>query len=74
MASGILIILGAFMAKFTFTSTVIAALVYLSYGIARIFSMAIDGMPTGSIVAATALELIIGLAGVFALLRYRENE
>ena len=74
LASGIVIMLGVFVAKLTFTSTVISILVYLSYGIARILSMAIDGMPAQELMAATALEIIIGLAGVFALLKYRENK
>jgi len=52
----------------------IATLMFLSFGIARIFSMAIDGMPADVIVAAIVLEMIIGLAGVFALLKYQENK
>jgi len=73
-ASGILIMLGAFMAKLTFTSSVISILMYLSYGISRILSIAIDGMPTEGLVKATAVEIIIGLVSVFAILKYRENE
>ena len=46
---------------------------FLSFGIARSFSMAIDGMPADVIVAAIVLEMIIGLAGVFALLKYQET-
>ncbi len=74
LASGIVIILGVFVAKLTFTSTMIATLMFLSFGIARTFSMAIDGMPADVIVAAIVLEMIIGLAGVFALLKYQENK
>ncbi len=72
--SGIVIILGVFVPKLTFTSTMIATLMFLSFGIARIFSVAIDGMPADVIVAAIVLEMIIGLAGVFALLKYQENK
>lgn len=74
LASGILIILGAFVAKLTFTSVVISSLIYFSYGISRILSIAIDGMPAEGLVIATAVEIIIGLLGVFAFLKYRENE
>ena len=74
LASGIVIILGVFVAKLTFTSTVIATLMFLSYGIARIFSRAIDGMPADAVTAATVLEMTIGLAGVFFLLKYQENK
>lgn len=70
LASGILILSGAFVARLAFTATVLTTLVYLSYGIARILSMAIDGMPSEALVQATVLEMTIGLAGAFVLLRY----
>ncbi len=72
--SGLVIILGVFVPKLTFTSTIIATLMFLSFGVARIFSMAVDGMPANVIVAAIVLEMIIGMAGVFALLNYQENK
>ncbi len=74
LASGILVMLGAFVTQLTFTSVVVSALIYLSYGISRILSLAIDGMPAEGLVQATVLEIIIGLLGVFALLRYREDQ
>ena len=74
LASGIVIIIGVFVAKLTFTSTVIATLMFLSYGATRIFSRAIDGMPADAVTAATILEMTIGLAGVFFLLKYQENK
>ena len=73
LTSGILMILGAFVANLTFTSTVICTVIYLSYGISRILSMIIDGMPGEGLVIATAVEIVIGLVGVFALLKYRAN-
>lgn len=74
LALGSLIIAGAFVAKLTFTSAVISTLVYLSYGLSRIMSIAIDGMPVDALVQAMVLEIIIGLVGVFALLKYKEND
>lgn len=74
LASGLLIMLGVFVPNLTFTSTVIATLVFLSYGIARILSIATDGLPAQEIVAATVVEMIIGAAGVYALLKYRVND
>jgi hypothetical protein len=73
LASGLVIMLGAFVAKLTFTSAVISIVMYLSYGISRILSIAMDGMPAEGLVLATVVEIIIGLVGVFALLRYRER-
>lgn len=73
LASGMVIMLGAFIAKLTFTSTMLSIVIYLSYGISRILSIAIDGMPAEGLLIATVIEIIIGLVGVFALLKYREN-
>ena len=74
LASGTLVMSGAFVAKLAFASAVVSSLVYLSYGLSRILSMAVDGMPAEGLVQAAALEIAIGLACVFALSKYRENE
>ena len=73
MASGILIMLGAFVDKLTFTAVVVSTLLYLSYGLSRILSIAIDGMPAEGLVQAAALEIVIGLVCVFVLVKYREK-
>lgn len=70
LASGIVITLGSFMANLTFTSTVIASFLYLSYGLSRILSMIIDGMPAEGLVQAVILELIIGLVCIFSFVKY----
>ena len=74
LAIGALIMAGAFVAKLTFTAAVISTLVYLAYGLSRIMSIAIDGLPVDALVQAMALEIIIGLVGVYALLKYKEND
>ncbi len=74
LASGLIILLGVFVSNLTFTSTVISTLVFLSYAVGRILSMAVDGLPAQEFVVVTVIELIIGLAGVFVLLNYRENK
>ena len=74
LASGILIMLGAFVDKLTFTSVVVSTLLYLSYGLSRIVSMTIDGMPAEGLVQAAALEIVIGLVCVFVFGKYRENQ
>ena len=74
LASGILIISGAFVDKLAFTSVVVSTLLYLSYGLSRVMSIAIDGMPVEGLVQATILEIIIGLASIFALVRYLQNQ
>jgi len=74
LACGLLIMLGAFIARMTFTATVISAALYLSYGASRLFSMAIDGMPHETLVLAAALEIIVGLVCVFALVKYQNPQ
>jgi hypothetical protein len=71
---GILILSGAFVKKLTFSSIVISIGLYFSYGIARILSMMLDGKPSGGIVVTTVAEILIGLLGVFTLVKYREPE
>ncbi len=74
LASGILVMSGAFVARLTFTAIVVSALIYLSYGLSRILSMAIDGMPAEGLVQVAVLEIVTGLVCVFALVKYRETE
>jgi hypothetical protein len=74
LAIGLLIMSGAFVAKMTFSAAVLTILIYLSYGISRILSMVIDGIPAEGLVVVTVAEIIIGIVGIFAFLKYRENE
>jgi hypothetical protein len=73
LASGILIISGAIVDKLAFTAALIAALLYLSYGLSRAMSIAVDGMPSEGLILAAAFEITTGLVCVFALVRYREK-
>lgn len=74
-AAGILIVIGIFRPKMTFTSTVIAAFSYLSLGFGRVISIIADGMPDEkSLIIATVVELVLGIAVVTALFMFREKE
>lgn len=70
LASGLLIMSGAFVDKLAFTAAVVSTLLYLSYGLSRVMSMAIDGMPVEGLVQAAVIEIITGLACIFALVKY----
>jgi len=74
LTSGILIMSGAFIDKLTFTAVVVSTLLFLSYGLSRVMSIAIDGMPIEGLVQAAALEIIIGLACAFVLIKYRGKQ
>lgn len=71
LVCGTFIISGAFIAKLTFSATVIASLVYLSYGASRIIAISLDGLPALELVVVAGLEITIGLLCVFALTKYR---
>ena len=70
LAVGILILAGAFVPQLTFTSTLMATLLYLAYGSARMLSMLVDGQPTTGLIIVAALEIIIGLVCLFAFVKY----
>ncbi|VXC07470.1 conserved membrane hypothetical protein [Flavobacterium sp. 9AF] len=59
--TGILIFLGTFRPKLTNISLLLSTLFYLSYGLSRILSIIIDGMPDKTLVIATVFEIIIGI-------------
>lgn len=67
--SGILILSGAFIDKLTFTSATMSTLLYLSYGISRFLSMAVDGMPVAGLFHASLIEITIGVENGIALVK-----
>ena len=68
---GIVIMLGALYPSMAFTSTVVASVAYLSLGIGRAISIALDGMPADGLVGGTIFEFVVGLAAIYALVKYR---
>lgn len=69
LASGLLIGSGAFVSRLAYTSALVASLLYLSYGTSRLIGMGLDGLPASGLVQATALEIVIGLLCLFALIK-----
>lgn len=65
--SGLLMILGAFIPRLTFTATMLATMIYLSYGLSRLVSMMIDGVPVLSLVWSGGIEMLVGLASLLCL-------
>ena len=74
LLSSVLIIMGAFVPRLTFTSIILATLLYLSYGLSRILSMVIDGRPAEILIYVSALEIAIGLACAFMLAKFLKYE
>ena len=73
LAYGVLIFTGAFVSQLTFTSMVLATLLFLSYGLSRFASMVIDGMPVDSLIGAGVVEVLVGLSCLFCLWKYRNS-
>ena len=74
LTSGLIILAGVFIEKLTFTSSLLAALLYLSYGLARVLSVIVDGLPSEGLQQAAILEIIIGCFCVFSFVKFRENK
>ena len=72
VVTGVLIISGSLVARLTFTSIVVAVLLFFSYGLSRILSFRLDGMPSAGLVQAAALELVIATVCLFVFVKYRE--
>ncbi len=70
---GILILLGAFNQKLSYTSTISAILIYFGFGVARIISLVLDGNPGDALEQAIIGEFAFGLLGLFAFFKYREH-
>jgi len=70
---GLLILLGAFKKKLTYTSTIVAIVLFLGFGIARVISFAVDGNPGQALLKGIIGEFVLGLLALFALIKYRED-
>lgn len=71
LISGALLVLGAVKSRFDRLAVSTGLLVYGGYGLSRLLSMMLHGIPSASLVAAAVLELTI--AATLLLLRILEN-
>ena len=61
---------GAIRHNLTQTGLVFSALIYSTYGLSRLVSIVLDGMPSPSLQLAALIELVIGALSLFALLQH----
>lgn len=73
LLAGLLMLVGAIRPKFTVMSLTAATAVYLSYGLSRCLSMAVDGVPNSELVVAGVFELALGSICSLDLIRHRTN-
>jgi hypothetical protein len=69
LTTGVLMTLGAFVPRLTFSAALVGAMTYLAYGLSRLLSLMLDGVPASGITVAAAVELVIGVACVLVLPR-----
>jgi hypothetical protein len=73
LLAGLLMMAGVFRPALKAPALAIAAAVYLSYGVSRILSMAIDGVPHSGLVSAAVIEVAIGAICFVGLMRHRKS-
>lgn len=65
--SGALMILSAILRRFINSALSIGTVVYAAYGVSRLFSISIHGVPSNSLIEAMIIELVV--AGILIALR-----
>lgn len=70
-ACALIVMLGAFVSRLTYTALVLSTVLYLSYGISRLVGMVLDGLPSTNLIAVTAFELAVGLVCALALVNQK---
>ncbi len=69
LASGVVVLLGAVWRSIRRRALMLAAIVYGSFGVSRLLSIAIDGMPSESLFGATGIELLLAALCLLSLHR-----
>ena len=74
MVTGLVVGLGAFRHAWSRTSVLLAAVVFLSLGLARLLGIALDGSPGDGVIQGMAIELVFGGLALFAFLKYGDRD
>ena len=69
LVCGIVVLIAAFRSSMRRQALALSALVFLAYGLARLASMVLDGMPSSSLVISTGIEILVGALCVLELRR-----
>ena len=73
MVSGLVVGLGAFRHAWSRTSVVLAVVVFVSLGLARLLGIALDGSPGADVIQGMAIELVLGGLALFAFVKYSDG-
>ena len=71
LVAGLLMLVGVVKPGYAVTSLAIGSVIYLSYGLSRLLSIAIDGFPHGALVSAAVIELVLGAVCLLGLIHLR---
>ena len=71
LGAGLFIASGAILPRLAPAATIVATGLYLSYGLSRLVALALDGLPSSSLLLTTGFEIVFGLVGLGLLLRSR---
>ncbi len=66
--AGIIIALGTIIEKLSFTSHIVAVLIFIGFVIGRLISTKVDGKPNKLITQGIIFELILGVANILCLI------
>lgn len=69
-AAGLVVGLGAFRHAWSRTAVVLAAVVFLSLGLARLSGIALDGSPGPEVLPGMGIELVLGSLALVAFFKY----
>ena len=72
LAAGLFISFGAFRPHFAQAATIVATALYLGYGLSRLVAIAMDGLPSSSLLMTGGFEIIMGLGGLALVWRARQ--
>ena len=72
LIAGLLMLAGVIRTELIIASLGTATVTFLSYGLSRLLSMAIDGVPHSGLVSAAVLEIAIGGICLIAFMRLRK--
>ena len=71
LVCGIVVLIAALRSSLSRQALALSALVFMAYGLARLTSMVVDGMPSTSLVVSTGIELLVGALCALELRRLR---
>jgi hypothetical protein len=72
--SGAIVLVGAFRPKWSFVSIVLAAVIFVSFGVARLLGIAVDGPPPSGVIQGMVTELVFGTLALFVYFKYARRE